>query len=396
LRESDVLSSTSAVDWKTGKTIKVPLNVPRLRPATVPSLLSNCPTYLSSLQSIREGPLEKTSRIEAEALHQVILESTVTATEQNNKFSFSNLNELKLKLNYVTLCNDWYIISKPNCVLLVYLNLNTSPHNILYITVNNVFLKGVPIKIKSVPNFVGNVVQLDETIALSEKILKVEENNIVVAEVICNLLDLLKIEEIKFKAIEFLKKKQIHLCIQSKLHHNFDSEIMVISSMILFISPHAYKLLRSFGIIVLTHPNTLKNMCSNVNVDPKSSHFLSYIKEKRNSLQSHECYVTLMVDESHIKPYMDYKGGNLVGSAYDSQNLATTAHVFMIQSLLSPFKDVVHILPVNRMDAHKLFKILEIVILGLQSCGFEVVAIVTDNNKISNKRKFRKAILFKN
>jgi hypothetical protein len=186
------------------------------------------------------------------------------------------------------------------------------------------------------------------------------------------------------------------LCIQSKLHHNFDSEIMVISSMILFISPHAYKLLRSFGIIVLTHPNTLKNMCSNVNVDPKSSHFLSYIKEKRNSLQSHECYVTLMVDESHIKPYMDYKGGNLVGSAYDSQNLATTAHVFMIQSLLSSFKDVVHILPVNRMDAHKLFKILEIVILGLQSCGFEVVAIVTDNNKISNKRKFRKAILFKN
>jgi hypothetical protein len=95
--------------------------------------------------------------------------------------------------------------------------------------------------------------------------------------VICNLLDLLKIEEIKFKAIEFLKK-QIHLCIQSKLHHNFDSEIMVISSMILFISPHAYKLLRSFGIIVLHNPNTLKNMCSNVNVDPKSSHFLSYIK----------------------------------------------------------------------------------------------------------------------
>jgi hypothetical protein len=259
-----------------------------LRPAAVPSLLPNCPTYLSSQQSTRESPLEKKSRIEAEALQQAVLESTVTATEQNNKFSFSNVNELKLKLNYVTLCNDWHIISKPNCVLFVYLNLNTSPHNILYITVNNelgvnVFLKGVPIKIKSVPNFVGNMVQLDEIIALSEKMLKVEENNTVVAEVICNLLDLLKIEEIKFKGIEFLKK-QIHLCIQSKAHHNFDSEIMVISSMILFISPHAYKLLRSFGIIVLPHPNTLKNMCSNVNVDPKSSDFLSYIKEKRNSL----------------------------------------------------------------------------------------------------------------
>lgn len=360
-----------------------------MRPGAVPSLLPNCPTYLNNSQPTREAPLEKKSRIEAETLKQAILESTITAREQNEKFNFSNLNELKLKLDYVTLCNNWHVISKPNCVVFFYINFNSVPHDILYVTVNNelgvnVFLKGVDIKIKSVPKFVSNVVQLDQIITLSEKFLKGEEHNTLVADTICNLLDLLKVNEDKLKTIDFLKT-QIHLCVQSKGHHKFDSEIMIISSMVLFISPHAYKFLRSFGIIVLPHPNTLKNLCSNVNVDPNSSDFLSYIKVKRNSLQSHESYVTLMLDEIHIKPYMDYKGGNLVGSAYDSQNLASTAHVFMIQSLLSPFKDVVHILPANKMDALKLFEILEKVVLGLQSSGFQVVAIVTDNNKINNK-----------
>jgi hypothetical protein len=35
-----------------------------------------------------------------------------------------------------------------------------------------------------------------------------------------------------------------------------------------------------------------------------------------------------MMDEIHIKPYFDYKGGNIVGSAHNSVVAATTAHVF--------------------------------------------------------------------
>jgi hypothetical protein len=43
-----------------------------------------------------------------------------------------------------------------------------------------------------------------------------------------------------------------------------------------------------------------------------------------------------MIDEIHLQPYMDYKGGNVVGASANDSSLATAAHVFMIQSLLSP------------------------------------------------------------
>ncbi|GFT79646.1 hypothetical protein TNCV_1272951 [Trichonephila clavipes] len=41
--------------------------------------------------------------------------------------------------------------------------------------------------------------------------------------------------------------------------------------------------------------------------------------------------------------------------AYNSEQAATSASVFMIQSLLSPLKEVVHITPVKKIDGEKLF-----------------------------------------
>lgn len=58
-----------------------------------------------------------------------------------------------------------------------------------------------------------------------------------------------------------------------------------------------------------------------------------------------------MIDEIHIKPFHDYKGGNTIGSAYNSAEVATSAFVFMVKSLLSHFKDVVHVMPVKTINA---------------------------------------------
>ena len=51
-----------------------------------------------------------------------------------------------------------------------------------------------------------------------------------------------------------------------------------------------------------------------------------------------------MLDEI-LKPFLDFKGGNYVGNAYNLKDIATGAHVLMINSLKSSYKDV-HILPV--------------------------------------------------
>ncbi|GFX06716.1 hypothetical protein TNCV_1753191 [Trichonephila clavipes] len=53
------------------------------------------------------------------------------------------------------------------------------------------------------------------------------------------------------------------------------------------------------------------------------------------------------------------KGGNILGMAYNSEQAATSAYVFMIQSLLSPLKEIVHIMPVKKIDGEKLFAVVK-------------------------------------
>ena len=95
--------------------------------------------------------------------------------------------------------------------------------------------------------------------------------------------------------------------------------------------------------------------------------------------------VLLLMDEIHLKPQMDYKGGNIVGHAYNSNECATSAYVFMVRSLDTQYIDVAHILPVKTMQADALFIFLKSIILKLESIGFEVIGIVSDNNAINKK-----------
>ena len=92
-----------------------------------------------------------------------------------------------------------------------------------------------------------------------------------------------------------------------------------------------------------------------------------------------------MIDEIHIKPYFDYKGGNIVGSAFDGIEAATSAFVFMVNSLTSKFKDVVPILPAKSMKSESLFNFIKKVITGLHEIGFNVICVLTDNNAINRK-----------
>lgn len=57
----------------------------------------------------------------------------------------------------------------------------------------------------------------------------------------------------------------------------------------------------------------------------------------------------------------------------------------MLQRLFSKFKDVVYILPVKKMIAEVLFSFLKKIILNLETFGYKVVVVVTDNNKINRK-----------
>lgn len=106
---------------------------------------------------------------------------------------------------------------------------------------------------------------------------------------------------------------------------------------------------------------------------------------KQQFLNENDKIVAILLDEIHIKPYMDYKGGTVVGKSYNSADCATTAHVFMLSAIRSSYKDVAHILPACRLTAEVLHGFLQKIILELENMGFKVVTVVTDNNAINRK-----------
>ena len=88
--------------------------------------------------------------------------------------------------------------------------------------------------------------------------------------------------------------------------------------------------------------------------------FVFYTKQKFRDLSSFDCTVMLLVDEIHLNSFFDYKGNNIVGTFFNSPSeAAKSAFAFMISSVFSAYKDVVHLLPTSKLiadDLHAMIK----------------------------------------
>ncbi|XP_072145131.1 uncharacterized protein [Dermacentor andersoni] len=165
--------------------------------------------------------------------------------------------------------------------------------------------------------------------------------------------------------------------------------VLVFSGKLYTISPHAYKFIRSSLKVKLPHPDAIRRLCSSYHLNPALEQqdfcFLNYAKTVLQAMAEHERTVTLMIDEIHLQTYCEYKAGFVTGSAANTSNPTKTAYVFMLQSLLSSNKDVVYILPVAQIDAKAFQYFLLKITIDLESLGFKVLAVVSDNNAINVK-----------
>jgi hypothetical protein len=152
------------------------------------------------------------------------------------------------------------------------------------------------------------------------------------------------------------------------------------------ISPLAYKYLRHYGSLIVPHPSTIKTICNKFLTDPTDRHlFLVYARNIFKLLEDHEKNVMLLMDEIHIQPYMDFKGGNIVGNSFNNPSLATAAYTFMISSITSNFKEVIHIFPTSTMKSDTLFDCIRTVITKLEDIGYRVFCVLSDNNALNGK-----------
>ena len=107
------------------------------------------------------------------------------------------------------------------------------------------------------------------------------------------------------------------------------TEMMIFSSLLYSCSLKGYRFLRDSKNIILPSYSTIKRLTLSTYVNPLikqyDNNFLMYIKNKFNLLVQQDTTVSLLVDEIHLKPYIDYKSGNIVGLSNYSNEAATSA-----------------------------------------------------------------------
>ena len=216
---------------------------------------------------------------------------------------------------------------------------------------------------------------------------RTENKHILILNLILSLLIPLQGDSFQFHSVIIFISEQFRLMTLKALSYSYD--FLIFCSILYNISPISYRYLRHFGNFILPCYSTIHKVILTTCMSPfneqTDSCFLQYIKHKFKELSLSNKTIILLIDEIHIKPYFDFKAGNIVGCSYNSQKPATSAFVFMIQSILSDFKDVVHVVPVHKLSAADLHVLIKKTVKGLEIIGFHVICVVTDNNAINGK-----------
>ncbi|XP_065298429.1 uncharacterized protein [Dermacentor albipictus] len=401
--EADIVREVSHIDDLTGNTVTAPLSRLRLRPGAVPSKFPECPSYLSKPITSREHPDSKRMRLQAASLKKACEASAEAFRKEKEADKILNLEDL---MQFITSKNStfWHAIERKERLILLHITEDDAPcikYSIavkadlgmtVYFARTPITKVGIDSPVPTVANSKKAVMDLLESIENSSAYFPQcpESCN----EDICKQI-LLLLEKLSFSptdgssnVIQFLSE-QLKLLSMKKVRRRYSADFMIFCCLLFTVSPHAYKYIRGSGRMALPHPVTIRSICSSYGMSPQIEHqsesFLRYMAGRITDLNDRQRFVTLMVDEIHIKPYFDYKGGNITGAALNSSAAATSALVFMVQSILCQFKEVAHIVPVQRADAEDLHNLLRKVICGLEEIGYRVVCVVSDNNAINAK-----------
>lgn len=393
------MRTTDVMDSSSGKVVRIPLSFPRLKDGVSPTIFQGYPVSMAkSAAESRPSPSEKRVKVDMEQLSSAIQQSIKEYEEYETKRTFSSLSELKRLLKDFLVNSSWTVIYPNDREIHFYL-LSYSPapfisKSIIIDTDLNVFAFHKTQKITKFDKFefplkIKHMNKLMDVLSAFAKE-NIQWNVDVSIAIINDMLISLKhiVTHDKKLVVDFLSE-QLLLLVTKKNALHYSSDLLIFCSLLFSISPHAYRFLRDSNHVIFPHPSTIERLCSSFKLNPQieqqSNNFLLYAKTRFELLKLDEKKVSLMVDEIHIKQYLDYKGGSIVGKSALNDNAAGSAFVFMLLGICSSFKDVVHILPAQNVDAQGLHMYIKNVIIGLEKIGYFIVCVTTDNNSINGK-----------
>nr|CAI5852053.1 unnamed protein product [Callosobruchus analis] len=194
------------------------------------------------------------------------------------------------------------------------------------------------------------------------------------------------INEENDKDITTLELIADQLALISAAKKNYSVSTLIFLMAIFNQSSSTYEHLRDY--LTLPTSRRLKQITSEFNISPiiDKSRSKSYLWYAASNLSDREKIVCLLIDEIYIKTGLQYKAKNVTGFAENNPTrLAKTVQTFMISSAFSNFKEVVRLVPANNMPAEELSQIVLNVINYVQTEGFKVLCVITDNNRVNQK-----------
>ncbi|XP_077492240.1 uncharacterized protein LOC144103382 [Amblyomma americanum] len=336
-------TTTTYTDPRTGRTVEAPMGATRLTLDAVPTIFPNAPAYLSECAPVRQQPVAKRKRREASHLEEAIRQSISSHEEQERQNKLQSYEDFVSRLQSLDLSTYLTSVKAEHAVLFVHIEGEDPPDVERSVIVSKnmevtAFWRKVKVPVKDllIPCILDDLRCLQTTLDsmrsfkapdVCDKDEKVKAS----FSLLFSLLDSLRCDDLlpqeKTEALGFIKE-QLDLLHKKDHSARYSAELLIFSSILYTVSPHAYRFIRSAGKLALPHRSTLMRICSQYNVNPGNEQddegFLRYVKKRSSLLKPHEKNVTIMMDEIHIQPYFEYKGGSVTGAASNSCEAAKT------------------------------------------------------------------------
>ena len=167
--------------------------------------------------------------------------------------------------------------------------------------------------------------------------------------------------------------EQLQLPLVQKHGRRYSVELITTAFLWQLTSTAFYKKIRQ--VLILPSSSRLRQLSAGSNVSTRRV-ALKYLKHQSESLSAQEKIVVLLLYEVYTAQHVEYSDGNFFGLTEDNVP-AKTVLAFMVQFICEKYRDVVCVIPVNKVDTDTLSHWFKSVLKAI-SAYYKVLAVCAD------------------
>ena len=172
--------------------------------------------------------------------------------------------------------------------------------------------------------------------------------------------------------------EQLRLC-QLPVNGRTYSKELLMESFLWFMTSHsAYVKLKD--LLILPSVRRLQQLSSGTSVAP-SEVDMQYLECRRKNVSDHEKLVIMLIDEVYTASRVEFVNGQMVGLTQDGK-LSKTVLTFMIQAVNGKYKDVVKLVPVEKLNVDILQDNFKHAMMEVSKL-FHVIGVSVDNHAVN-------------